>query len=118
MTRNRIFLLIGLSVALLIAGVASYYASSSPDGLESTAQDSGFLDSAKDSATAGSPLADYGVSGVDSERLSVGLAGIIGVLVVLLLATLLTTLIKRRDRPRTTDPASPASSATSSTTDA
>jgi len=96
MTRNRIFLLIGLSVALLIAGVASYYASSSPDGLESTAQDSGFLDSAKDSATAGSPLADYGVSGVDSERLSVGLAGILGVLVVLLLATALTTVLKRR----------------------
>lgn len=116
MTRNRMFLLIGLSVALLIAGVVSYYASSSPDGLESTAEDSGFLDSAKDSATAGSPLADYGVSGVDSERLSVGLAGVIGVLVVLLLATLLTTLIKRRGRPEGSDPVSPATS-TSSTDD-
>lgn len=96
MSRNRLFVLIGLAVTLLIAGVASYYASSSPDGLESTAQDSGFGDSSRDSATGGSPLADYGVSGVDSERLSVGLAGIIGVLVVLLLATLMTTLLKRR----------------------
>lgn len=96
MTRNRTFLLIGLGVALLISGVISYYASSSPDGLEYTAGEQGFLDSAQDSATAGSPLADYGVSGVANERLSVGLAAIIGVLVVLLLATLLTTLLKRR----------------------
>lgn len=96
MSRNRVFLLIGLAVTLLVAGVASYYASSSPDGLEYTAEDTGFLDSAQDSASADSPLADYDVSGVDNERLSVGLAGILGVLVVLLLATALTTVLKRR----------------------
>jgi cobalt/nickel transport system permease protein/cobalt/nickel transport protein len=96
MSRNRTFLLIGLAVALVIAGVISFYASSSPDGLEYTAGEKGFLDSARDSGTAGSPLADYGVAGVDNERLSVGLAGIIGVLIVLLLATLLTTVLKGR----------------------
>ncbi len=95
MSRNRTVLAIGLVVALIIAGVFSYFASSSPDGLEYTAEQEGFLDSARDSATAGSPLADYGVSGVNSEWLSVGLSGIIGVLVVLLLATLLTGLLKR-----------------------
>ncbi len=96
MSRNRIFLLVGLGVALLIAGVASYFASSSPDGLEYTAQDVGFLDRARDSAAAGSPLADYGMSGVNNEWLSVGLSGIVGVLVVLILATLLATVLKSR----------------------
>lgn len=110
MTRNRMFVLIGLGVALLIAGVVSFYASSSPDGLEYTAGDEGFLDSAQDSSTAGSPLADYGVSGVDSERLSVGMAGIIGVLVVLLLATLLTTLLKRRRSSENADSTSTSES--------
>ena len=95
MSRNRTFLAIGLAVALVIAGIFSYFASSSPDGLEYTAEDTGFLDSARDSATAGSPLADYGVSGVGNEWLSVGLSGIIGVLIVLLIATLLTGLLKR-----------------------
>lgn len=98
MSKNRTFLLIGLAVALVISGVISYYASSSPDGLEYTAGEKGFLGSARDSATAGSPLADYGVAGVDNDRLSGGLAGIIGVLLVLLLATLLMTVLKRRTR--------------------
>ena len=48
-----------------MAGVASYYASSHPDGLEHVAEQTGFLDSAEDSATADSPLADYQTSGVD-----------------------------------------------------
>jgi len=70
---------VGLAVSLLLAGVVSYYASSSPDGLEKAAEDVGFIDSAEDSAVAGSPLSDYGVSGVADERLSVGLAGVVGV---------------------------------------
>jgi type IV secretory pathway TrbD component len=69
----------GLAVSLLLAGVVSYYASSSPDGLEKAAEDVGFIDWAEDSAVAGSPLSDYGVSGVADERLSVGLAGVVGV---------------------------------------
>ncbi len=110
MSRNRLFLLIGLGVALLIAGVASYFASSSPDGLESAAQDVGFLDSAQDSAAAGSSLADYGVSGVNNEWLSVGLSGIIGVLVVLILATLLTTFLKGRGPSENAEPGTSSSS--------
>ena len=56
----------------------------------------GFLHTAEDSAAAGSPLADYGVSGVGSERLSGGLAGVIGVLVTLVLAGGLSLLLRRR----------------------
>lgn len=69
----------GLVLSLVLAGGVSYYASSHPDGLEKVAGDIGFLDSAKESAVENSPLAGYGVAGVDNERISGGLAGIIGV---------------------------------------
>lgn len=84
--RYRNFMLAALAVALLLAGAVSFYASSSPDGLEKVAEDKGFLETANDSATADSPLADYSVKGVDNERFSVGLAGIIGVGITLALA--------------------------------
>jgi cobalt/nickel transport protein len=95
--RTRAFLLAGVLVTLLIAGVGSYYASSSPDGLEATAAEQGFDTTARDSATAGSPLADYATAGVDSARLSGGLAGVAGVLLVLVLAGGLVMVVRRRD---------------------
>ena len=73
------FVAAGFLVAALLAGGASYYASSHPDGLEKVAEDIGFIDSAKDSAVAGSPLADYGIKGIDNARVSGGLAGILGI---------------------------------------
>jgi len=93
---------IGLAAALVVAGVVSFYASASPDGLEWAAEQTGFLHTAEDSAAATSPLADYGVSGVRSERLSGGLAGVIGVLVTLVLAGGLTLLLRRRSRSAAT----------------
>jgi PDGLE domain len=89
---------IGLAVSLLLAGVVSYYASSSPDGLEKVAGDIGFIDSAEDSAVADSPLSDYGVSGVSDERLSVGLAGVVGVALTAAIAFGLFTWLARRRR--------------------
>jgi cobalt/nickel transport protein len=101
--KQRTFLALGLLVCLLVAGVASYYASSHPDGLEYVAEQTGFLDSAEDSATADSPLADYSTRGVEDERLSGGLAGVIGVVVMLLLSSgLFWTLRRRQDK---SDPA-------------
>jgi cobalt/nickel transport protein len=94
--RTRTFVLVGLAVALLIAGVGSWYASSSPDGLEATAAEQGFADTARNSPTADSPLADYSLAGVDDGRLSGGLAGVIGVVLVLALAGGLTLLVRRR----------------------
>ncbi len=107
--RTTGFVLAGLLVALLVAGVGSWYASSSPDGLEATAEQHGFAATARDSAAAGSPLADYGVAGVSDERLSGGLAGVVGVLVVLALAGGLTLLLRRRTpaAPPGPGPASP-----------
>jgi hypothetical protein len=82
--------------ALSLAGGLSFYASSSPDGLEKVAEDEGFLESAEDSALSNSPLADYGLAGLDSERLSVGIAGVIGVVVTAIIALALFTLIKKK----------------------
>jgi cobalt/nickel transport protein len=44
---NRKFIIIGLLLSVLLAGGASFYASSSPDGLEKVAGDIGFIDTAK-----------------------------------------------------------------------
>lgn len=71
--------IVGLAVSLVLAAGVSYYASSQPDGFEKSAGEIGFLDTAEESPLAGSPLAEYGVAGVENERLSGGLAGVIGV---------------------------------------
>ena len=96
MTTRRFFT-VALLVSLLVAGVASYYASSHPDGLEYVAEQTGFIDAAEDSATADSPLADYQTTGVDDARLSGGLAGVIGVVVMLVLSTGLFWVVRRRE---------------------
>lgn len=100
MTTRRFFI-VALVVSLLVAGVASYYASAHPDGLEYVAEQTGFIDSAEDSSTSDSPLADYQTSGVDDARLSGGLAGVLGVLIMLILSTGLFWLIRRRDHTDT-----------------
>jgi hypothetical protein len=72
-------IILGFAASLVLAGGVSYYASSHPDGFEKSAGEIGFLDTAEESPLAGSPLAEYGVAGVENERLSGGLAGVIGV---------------------------------------
>lgn len=104
MTRRRTFYLVVLLLALVLAGVASGFASSSPDGLEKVAQDQGFSGTARDHELSGSPVADYGVQGVANARLSGGLAGVIGVGVTLALGTGVFLVLRRRAAP----PAPPA----------
>ena len=72
-------IVIGFAASLVLAGGVSFYASSHPDGFEKSAGEIGFLDTAKESPLKDSPLAEYGVAGVENERLSGGLAGVIGV---------------------------------------
>lgn len=98
-SRTLPFLLVGLLVAVVLAGVVSQYASSDPDGLEKVSQDQGFAASASDSAVDDSPLADYGTSGIESSRLSGGIAGVVGVAVTFLLAGAVSLLIRRRGEP-------------------
>lgn len=84
---NKKFYLGSLVLSLILAGVVSFYASSHPDGLEKVAGDIGFIETAKDPATSGSALADYGVEGIENERASVGVAGVIGVVATGAIAT-------------------------------
>ncbi|GAB7040035.1 MULTISPECIES: PDGLE domain-containing protein [Catenuloplanes] len=91
----RKFVLAGLLTALLLAGVVSSFASSAPDGLDSastrgcTTNADGEItggtcmaQGAKEHELADSPLADYGVAGIDNAYLSTGLSGVVGVLLV------------------------------------
>ncbi|MGD9958615.1 PDGLE domain-containing protein [Nocardioides sp.] len=101
--RTRTFLAIGVLVALLIAGVASFYASSHPDGLNYVAEKTGFIDQEKASATSDGPFAGYATKGVDNERLSGGIAGVAGCLLVLTIAGSLTWAVRRRGHEEQSD---------------
>ena len=87
-----------LVVTLLLAGVVSFYAASSPDGLTKVSEDQGFADTETDHSAGDGPFAGYETTGVDDSRLSGGLAGVVGVLVVLGLGTGLTFVLRRRSR--------------------
>ncbi len=95
---SKKFYLGGLLVSLLLAGFVSVYASSQPDGLEKVAEEIGFIETAKDPATAGSALADYGVEGVENERASVGIAGVVGVAATGVVATGLFLYLGKRKK--------------------
>ena len=95
-TGGRRFWIVAVAVTLVLAGIASFYASSSPDGLERVATDEGFADTARDHDLADSPLADYGVEGVDDARASVGVAGVVGVAATLAVGGALFWLVRRR----------------------
>jgi hypothetical protein len=102
MSRTKFFAAF-LLVALLIAGVGSYYASSHPDGLNYVAEKTGFLHKEETSATSDGPFAGYSTKGIDNARLSGGVAGVAGVLIVLVLAGGLAWGLRRRGSGEDTD---------------
>ena len=87
--------LAALAVALVMAALASPFASSAPDGLERVAADQGFVDRGR---TQDAPVPDYGMPGVEDPRVATGLAGFAGTLAVFALGAGLTALV-RRPRP-------------------
>jgi hypothetical protein len=87
---------VGLLLALTLAGVVSFYASDSPDGLHRVAQKQGFSNAEKGHGTADTPLAGYETQGVDDARLSGGMAGVVGSIVVLAIAGGIVLLLRRR----------------------
>ena len=91
----RVLVAVGLVVALLLAGLISGFASSSPDGLEAVAGEKGFADTAGPHATDGSPLAEYALGGDDS-RLGTGVAGILGVGITFAVGAALFSVVRRR----------------------
>ncbi|SDS85510.1 PDGLE domain-containing protein [Actinoplanes derwentensis] len=109
---KRVFLVAGLLVALLLAGVASSFASGSPDGLDYAARQGCTFNAAdeitggdcmakqaKDHEFADGPLADYAVRGIDNEFLATGLSGVIGVLLTFAIGGGLFWLLRRRASP-------------------
>ncbi len=94
--KQKTFLISGFMASLVLAGVVSFYASSSPDGLEKVAGDIGFIESAQENANSEGILADYGVKGVENARLSTGAAGVIGVIATGAISTGLFFLIRRK----------------------
>jgi cobalt/nickel transport protein len=95
-TSTRRFFAAFLLAALLIAGVASFYASSHPDGLNFVAEKTGFIDKQEPSATSHGPLAGYSTKGIENDRLSGGVAGVAGCLIVLGLSGGLFWMLRRR----------------------
>jgi len=79
---SRPFLVGGVGVTLILAGIVSFFASSSPDGLESVGAEKGFLDQATAHPLGSWALSDYGAVG----GIPVGIAGVIGVGITLLVA--------------------------------
>ncbi|MFG1913844.1 PDGLE domain-containing protein [Micromonospora sp. NPDC048898] len=119
--RSWAFLAGGLLVALLLAGVVSNYASSHPDGLDSSLLKGCTVDAddnivggscpaqqARDHEFADSPLADYGVRGVQNSFVSTGLSGVLGVLVTFAIGAGGFWLLRRRGTTPTGSDATPA----------
>jgi hypothetical protein len=94
---------VGIGVAaLVLAGLVSFYASSSPDGLNRVAQDQGFSDTGHNHQTVDWPFAGYQTQHVDNARFSRGVAGMVGVVVVLALVGGIAHTA-RKHRPRDAD---------------
>ncbi|WP_182874113.1 energy-coupling factor ABC transporter permease [Microbispora sp. H10670] len=89
----------GAIVAVLLAGVVSFYASSAPDGLEKVASDKGLSAQEKPHAAGDAPLAGYSVRGLSDQRLSGGLAGVAGVALTVAAGGGVFYAVRRRRRP-------------------
>ena len=103
------FIAAGLLVAAILAGLVSNFASSSPDGLDDTARAGCTVDDRgeitggtcmaqreQQHQAADSPLAGYGIRGIDNEFLSTGLSGILGVAVTFAIGGGMFWLVRRR----------------------
>ncbi|HEY5531868.1 MAG TPA: PDGLE domain-containing protein [Candidatus Anoxymicrobiaceae bacterium] len=96
--RNKalwIFMGAALVVAILLATFASPFASKSPDGLDKTAHDKGFVNKTKEAkpASGHSPMQDYAVPGIKNEKTSTGLSGLFGVLITVAVAVVVGLLV-------------------------
>lgn len=86
----------GMTIALLLGGVVSYFASGSPDGLNKVAAERGFDNTETAHDLADSPLAGYETRGVDDGFWTGSLAGVAGVGVCFLVAGGVAFVVRRR----------------------
>jgi cobalt/nickel transport protein len=95
---NKKDVLLGLCVALVLAGIVSFFASSSPDGLERVAEDKGFLERGEVKPAMEAPVPDYAWPRIKSEKLATSAAGVMGTLLVFGAAYGVAVLLKRKER--------------------
>lgn len=88
--------LIGLLASLLVV-IFSPLASSSPDGLETVAENEGFIGRAQEAPF--QLIADYLFPGIENEAVATILAGLIGTLVLFGMVYGLAWLLKSRKAP-------------------
>ena len=95
----RLFLTLGLAVAVGLAVFASPFASSSPDGLEKVAESESFLENGRlHTLQESSPVPDYAFPGIEDPQLATALAGFVGTLMVALAGVAIMALLRRRSR--------------------
>jgi hypothetical protein len=117
---RRTLVLVGLLVAVVLAGGVSYFASSSPDGLNKVASDTGFDKGTKAHHLEDSPFSGYQTKGAGDGFLSGGLAGVAGVGVTFLIVGGIVWAVRRRSssvRPADADSAHSADSTDSNDDD-
>ena len=94
-TRDSRGLVVGGGIAALaLAGVVSFYASASPDGLEYVAGENGFFETARDHVFGDFALAGYGEVG----GIPVGVAGVLGVVLTVGIGWLVFRAVSRRSQ--------------------
>ena len=93
-TQNRNLIIGGLIIALIIAVLAPFLASSNPDGLESSAES---LEVPESEAVYNAPLPDYAIPGMEENPLGGVVALIIGTIVVLLVVLGIATIFGKKN---------------------
>ena len=105
---TRVFMVLGLALAVGLATAVSPFASADPDGLEKVAEQKQFLDRGELAPIQEeSPIPDYAFPGVENERVATGLAGFVGTLAVFAIGYGLAFAMRRRPRAGT-PPGAPA----------
>ncbi|AUB54659.1 MULTISPECIES: PDGLE domain-containing protein [Methanobacterium] len=99
-TKNRNLIIGGLIIALIIAVMAPFLASSNPDGLESSAES---LEVPESEAAYTAPLPDYAIPGMEDNPLGGVVALIVGTIVVLLVVLGVATIIGKRKKNGTNE---------------
>jgi cobalt/nickel transport protein len=92
-TKNRNFLIGGLAIALFIAILAPFLASSNPDGLDSTVES---LEVPESEAAFQSPLPDYAIPGMEDNPLGGVGSLVLGTILVLVVALGLAKLLSKK----------------------
>ena len=94
----RLFVVLGLILAVGLVVLIAPLASSDPDGLERVAREVGFAGDAREHALQKGPVSDYKMDGIEDERLSTALSGALGVFLTFVIGYGVFSLIRRRDR--------------------